>query len=70
MFEIGEYVVYGMNGVCRVEEIGTMDLGGIDSDKLYYTLLPIYTKGSRVFTPVDNQKVIMRAIISKKKPVI
>ncbi len=67
MFEIGEYIVYGMNGVCRVEEIGTMNLGGIDSDKLYYTLLPLYAKGSRVFTPVDNQKVIMRNVITREE---
>lgn len=65
MFKIGEYVVYGMIGVCKVEEIGPMNLSGIDSDKEYYTLLPLYTKGSRVYTPVDNQKVIMRAVISK-----
>lgn len=65
MFKIGEYIVYGMNGVCRVEEIGPMNLSGIDSDREYYTLLPLYTKGSRVFTPVDNQKVVMRHVISK-----
>ena len=67
MFSIGEYIIYGMNGVCRVEEIGPMSMGGIDSDKEYYTLLPLYTKGSRVFTPVDNQKVVMRPVISKKE---
>lgn len=66
MFKIGEYVVYGMNGVCRVEEIGTMNLSGIDSNKEYYTLLPLYTKGSRVFTPVDNRKVVMRPVISRQ----
>lgn len=66
MFKIGEYVVYGMNGVCKVEEIGPMNLSGIDSNKVYYTLLPLYTKGSRVFTPVDNQKVVMRPVISKQ----
>ena len=67
MFEIGEYIVYGMNGVCKVEEIGPMNLNGVDSDKVYYTLLPLYTKGSRVFTPVDNQKVVMRPVISKQE---
>ena len=67
MFKIGEYIVYGMNGVCRVEEIGPMNMSGIDSNKVYYTLLPLYTKGSRVFTPVDNQKVVMRPVISKKE---
>ncbi len=65
MFQIGEYVVYGMNGVCTVEEIGPMNLNGLDESKDYYTLKPLYTKGSRVFTPVDNQKVVMRPILSK-----
>ncbi|MDD6071420.1 MAG: CarD family transcriptional regulator [Clostridiales bacterium] len=65
MFKVGEYVVYGMNGVCRVEDIGPMSLSGVDSDRLYYTLLPLYTKGSRVYTPVDNQKVVMRRVITK-----
>lgn len=65
MYEIGEYIVYGMNGVCKVEEIGPMKMSGVESDKQYYTLLPLYTKGSRVFTPVDNQKVVMRPILTK-----
>ena len=67
MFSIGEYIVYGMNGVCKVEEIGPMNMSGVESDKIYYTLLPLYTRGSRVFTPVDNQKVVMRPVISKQE---
>lgn len=67
MFKVGEYIVYGMNGVCKVEEVGPMRLSGVDSDKLFYTLLPRYTKGSRVFTPVDNQKVVMRPVVTKKE---
>lgn len=67
MFGIGEYIIYGMNGVCRVEEIGPMSLNGVDSDRIYYTLLPLYTKGSRMYTPVDNQKVIMRPVISEQE---
>lgn len=67
MFSIGEYIVYGLNGVCKVEEIGPMNMSGVESDKIYYTLLPLYTKGSRVFTPVDNQKVVMRPVISKQE---
>ena len=67
MFSIGEYIVYGLNGVCKVEEIGPMNMSGVESDKVYYTLLPLYTKGSRVFTPVDNQKVVMRPVISKQE---
>ena len=67
MFKVGDYVVYGLNGVCRVEEIGPMNLSGVDNGKDYYTLMPLYTRGSLVYTPVDNKKVIMRSVISKKQ---
>lgn len=65
MFEIGEYVVYGMNGVCKVEAVGPMNLSGVESDKDYYTLEPLYTRGSKVYTPVDNQKIIIRKVVDK-----
>lgn len=65
MFKIGEYIVYGNSGVCKVEDIGTLDMGGISKHKLYYTLIPMYLKSSKVFTPVDNKKVTMRPIISE-----
>ena len=65
MFEIGEYVVYGTRGVCQVEKIGEVNMG--EKGKLYYTLIPVYQFGSRIFTPVDSNKVIMRTVISKKE---
>lgn len=64
MFELGEYIVYGRNGVCKVIEIGTLEVGGASKDKLYYTLIPKYSNGSKFFTPVDNKKVVMRSVIS------
>ncbi|BBF42719.1 probable transcriptional regulator [Lachnospiraceae bacterium KM106-2] len=67
MFEIGDYVIYGTKGVCVVEEIGKIAMDGIPKDKLYYTLEPVYEKGSRIFTPVDHQKVIMRPAVSKEE---
>lgn len=67
MFKIGDYIIYGSNGVCEVEDVGTIDNPSISKDKLYYTLSPYYTKGSRIFTPADNSKVIMRLILTKKE---
>ncbi len=66
MFEIGEFVVYGNNGVCKVEDIGTLDIPGLPNDRMYYTLKPHKAKGGTIFTPVDNQKVIMRNVIAKE----
>lgn len=36
MFSIGEYVVYGVEGVCRVEEAGKLKVAGLDKNRAYY----------------------------------
>lgn len=66
MFKVGEYIVCGSNSVCKVENIRPIDVTGISKDKLYYILSPINTKGSKLFTPIDNEKVIIRSVISKE----
>ncbi|MBR3684114.1 MAG: CarD family transcriptional regulator [Lachnospiraceae bacterium] len=65
MFQIGEYVVYGSTGVCKVVDIGPMNLPGVDRNRKYYTLEPAYSKGSKVFTPVDNNKNVIRPILTE-----
>lgn len=68
MFEIGELVIYGSYGVCRVAEVGIPDAQGL-MKSMYYTLEPYYKSGSKIFTPVDNKKVVMRKIVSKKEAI-
>ena len=65
MFNIGDYVVCGNNGVCKVESIGTLDVSGISKDRAYYTMDKVYSKGSKVYIPVDNTKTVLRKVISK-----
>lgn len=67
MFEAGEYIIYGNSGVCRVEEITKMAAPGSKEDRLYYALEPVYEKGCRLYTPVDNPKVTMRPILTKQE---
>ena len=67
MFEKGEFIMYGSSGVCQIEEIGPMEMSGAKVGKLYYTLLPVYTNGSKIFTPVDNTKIVMRKIMTKQE---
>lgn len=69
MFEKGNYIVYGTSGVCRVEDITTMNMDGISRDRLYYVLSPLSQAGGRIFTPVDNQKSLMRGIVSEEEAV-
>lgn len=67
MFHKGEYIVYGSSGVCEVVDVGRMDMSGAAKGKLYYTLLPVYSNGSRIYTPVDNEKIAMRTVLSKEE---
>ena len=67
MYQIGDLVVYGRNGICEVADISTMKMTGIPKDKLYYILTPVKDKTGKICTPVDNVKVIIRPVISKKE---
>ena len=67
MFEVGDYLIYGLNGVCRVEAVGTMEMSGMPKDRLYYTLIPVYQSGCRLFTPVDNVKTVIRPLVSREE---
>ncbi|MDE6209294.1 MAG: CarD family transcriptional regulator [Lachnospiraceae bacterium] len=65
MFEKGEYVVYGQNGICKVGEITSLDMTGIDKEKQYYILYPLETKSSTIYCPIDNNKLVLRNVLSK-----
>ena len=64
MFQKGDYVIYGTRGVCCVQDVGTLDISGISKDKLYYTLIPCYTNGSTVYSPVDSNRIVIRPVMS------
>lgn len=67
MYLIGEYIVYGTTGVCKVESVGNIKMSGVGKEKLYYTLVPLNSKGSKIFTPVENDKVVMRPVMTKEE---
>ncbi|MCI8373358.1 MAG: CarD family transcriptional regulator [Lachnospiraceae bacterium] len=67
MFEIGQYIVYGSSGVCKVVDIGKSNLSGMSEDRLYYTLEPCYSQKSRILTPTDNKKTVMRCLMTREE---
>lgn len=67
MFEVGEYIVYGVKGVCRIEEITHIDISGADKERLYYVLSPVGGGNGKIYAPVDNKKVTMRKIITREE---
>lgn len=67
MYEKGEYVVYGHSGICLIEDIANPGFSGVDKDKLYYILEPLNTKGSKIYSPVNSKKVLIRRVMNEEE---
>lgn len=61
MFQIGDYVVYGGDGVCRVEDIGCPPIDGVDQSTPFYFLKPLAYEGV-IYTPVNANLPIRPAL--------
>ncbi|MBQ3064476.1 MAG: CarD family transcriptional regulator [Clostridia bacterium] len=67
MFEVGEYIVYGTNGICRVEEICKSPYDKTDP-RDYYLLVPVNNPmSSTIYTPVNNERVPMRRLMTAEE---
>ena len=60
MYQIGDLVVYGSTGVCRVDGFSNPDG---NSDKLYYRLSPFYQSGV-VHIPASMEQTALRQIMT------
>lgn len=65
VYEIGEIVLYGKNGVCKIQDIAARDFGGTTAT--YYVLKPVFSDGSTIFVPAENQELIgkMKRVLSR-----
>ena len=65
MFSIGDYMVYGINGVCLVQDICASPFDKKDT-RTFYLLKPLgATSGSVIYTPTDNVQVPMRPLMTR-----
>ena len=67
MFKEDQLIMCGGHGVCRVVTITDNPIDRSDKERKYYVLEPVFEKGSTVYTPVDNDKVVMRRIMNKRE---
>lgn len=65
MFKENDYIICGSNGVCKIVSVGA-PTGGIGNKKIeYYKLESVYERGNTIYIPIDNDKILMRKVISK-----
>ncbi|MDD6203289.1 MAG: CarD family transcriptional regulator [Lachnospiraceae bacterium] len=67
MYQINDFIIYGTHGVCRITDIGTISMPMADKNRQYYTLVPYYQKEAVIYAPVDNNKTVMRPVITKEE---
>lgn len=68
-FNKGEYVVYGTNGICLIEDIKMMKFA-LDTEKSnYYILKPASNGASTIYVPMGNANLVgkMRPIMTKEE---
>lgn len=67
MFDVGEFIVYGKNGICKVVDITHPDIAGSDNERLYYVLVPERTRDTKLYCPADNDKIAIRRIVTAEE---
>lgn len=65
MYQINDLVIYNNDGVCKVMDICTLKMEGIDRNKLYYVFEPVFSSG-KIYAPVDTT-VFLRLIMTCEK---
>ena len=65
MLEPGQTVLYGTEGICTIETIETLRIGGKRSK--YYVLRPVYRTRATIYVPTDNELLCsrMRPVLSE-----
>ncbi|MDR1565092.1 MAG: CarD family transcriptional regulator [Oscillospiraceae bacterium] len=66
MYKIGDLILYGNTGICRITDISTRNIPGRDKNQLYYVLEPFYQDRTTIYTPTDT-KVFMRPVVSREE---
>ena len=66
LYNINDYIMYGVTGVCQVADIKTDKfIGNVEAQ--YYILQPVYANNAIIMTPVNNQKILMRSLLTKEE---
>lgn len=65
MYQVGQQVIYGIHGVCRITALETKNVG--KEKKEYYVLEPVEQPGAVFYVPTGNQAAVakMRTILSR-----
>lgn len=64
MFEIGDFVVKANNGICRIDDIGYLDIASANKKRLYFYLVPLEDNNTKLYVPVDKKDNGIRKVVT------
>lgn len=64
MFAKNDLVVFGNEGVCKINDITTLDHEEAQQGKMYYILTAIDAPACKISVPVESEKSVMRSLIT------
>lgn len=67
MYQKGDCLACGNKGVCMVEDITTLNISGVDKEREYYILKPVYSPGSTVYVPISSGEESLRKVLSHEE---
>jgi CarD family transcriptional regulator len=59
MYQIGDYIVKSVSGVCRVEDIVYLE------KKQYYLLIPLEDASGKIYVPINTSDKSVRKVMSE-----
>lgn len=66
-YNVGDIVLYGSDGVCKIDEISKQKIG--TETLSYYILRPIYNEKSTIYVPTQNKLLVekMKQVPTKEE---
>ena len=68
MFQVGDYVMYKTEGVCKVDQITMIENNSKEKrKKLYYVMIPVKDAGLKIYSAVENTAIPRRPIMTEQE---
>ncbi|MEE0969205.1 MAG: CarD family transcriptional regulator [Clostridia bacterium] len=65
MFEVNEYVFYGSEGICRIDDIVSSPFSDVKTDAKYYVLHSTHGGNSTAYVPLEGAGNLLRPVMTK-----
>ena len=67
MYSVGDQLVYGTNGVCKVNEIRNSPFDANDT-RMFYVLSPLENNSNlMIYTPTEGGNTVIRDLVSRQE---